>query len=95
MTGQGPKLQPGERQPNPDLDAAASLAHQFYLDGQQSVTRGGYDAGKNLGHDVGFGARQDTRAFVHGVMDGFAQGTEARHDLADSLTRPEKELEAG
>jgi hypothetical protein len=100
MTGQGPKLD-GPQPVSEDTAAAARLAAQFYRDGQASVTRGGYQAGADLGHDVGYGARQDARQFVHGVMDGFARGTEARRELVSSLAnhrlegQPEKEAEAG
>jgi hypothetical protein len=67
-----------------DRDAAASMAHQFYLDGQQSVMAGGYQAGCDLGHDVGLGARNDhARPFVVGVMQGHAAGLEERHQLIE------------
>lgn len=85
MTGQGPTLD-GPQPVSADMAAAASLAAEFYRDGQESVTKGGYQAGANLGHDVGYGARQDARSFVHGVIEGFERGTQARQQLAASLT---------
>jgi len=41
--------------------------------------------GHQLGYDVGFGARQDARAFVHVVMDGFAASSADRHDIAAQI----------
>jgi hypothetical protein len=68
-----------------NLDAAARMAHQFYVDGQESVTRGGYQAGHALAFDVGYGARNDqTRAFVNGVLEGHAAGLQARRELIEA-----------
>ena len=46
-----------------------------------------HPAGFTLGHDTGLSARQDTRGFVHGILDGFAAGSEQRHQLAAELLR--------
>jgi hypothetical protein len=58
-----------------------------YQHGRQAHLSGGYEAGFTLGHDTGLSARQDTRGYVHGILDGFAAGTEARHQLAQQLLR--------
>jgi hypothetical protein len=92
MTGLGPRRgSEADREPAPetvDRDAAAAIAHQFYLDGQRSVTRGGYQAGHDLGHDVGFGVRNDhARQFVGGVLEGHAEGMEHRRQLAEAAER--------
>ena len=42
-----------------------------YQQGRQAHLAGGYQTGFTLGHDTGLSARQDTRAYVHGVLDGF------------------------
>jgi hypothetical protein len=55
--------------------------------GRQTHLSGGYEAGFTLGHDTGLSARQDTRGYVHGILDGFAAGTQARHQLAEQLLR--------
>jgi hypothetical protein len=65
-------------------------------------------AGYDLGHDVGYSASLDDRAYVHAVMCGFEHGSQARHELASRLleqtrpqpkpqpqTQPELEAEAG
>jgi hypothetical protein len=58
-----------------------------YRQGRDAHLAGGYEAGFALGHDTGYSARQDTRPYVHGILDGFAAGTQARHQLADDLLR--------
>jgi hypothetical protein len=58
-----------------------------YEQGRQAHLSGGYQAGFTLGHDTGLSARQDTRGYVHGILDGFAAGTQTRHQLADQLLR--------
>jgi flagellar biosynthesis/type III secretory pathway protein FliH len=70
--------------------------------GRQAHLSGGYQAGFDLGHDTGLSARQDTRAYVHGIMDGFAAGTQARQEFAARLLHRgqpaphrEPEMEAG
>jgi hypothetical protein len=75
---------------DPDAQtAAASLFYQAYIDGQQSVTRGGYQAGHSLGRDVGYGADngQHHRSFVVGVLEGHAVGLEGRRDLIEAAER--------
>jgi hypothetical protein len=65
-------------------------------------------AGYDLGHDVGYSANLDDRAYVHAVIRGFEHGSQARHELAERLleqsrprpkpqpqTQPELEAEAG
>jgi hypothetical protein len=42
-------------------------------------------AGYDLGHDVGYSANLDDRAYVHAVMGGFEHGDQARHELAQRL----------
>jgi hypothetical protein len=58
-----------------------------YEQGRQAHLSGGYEAGFPLGHDTGLSARQDTRGYVHGILDGFAVGTQARHQLTEQLLR--------
>jgi hypothetical protein len=58
-----------------------------YQRGRQAHLSGGYDAGFTFGHDTGLAARQDTRGYVHGILDGFAAGSQARHQLAAELLR--------
>ena len=58
-----------------------------YQQGRQAHLSGGYEAGFTLDHDTGLSARQDTRGYVHGILDGFAVGTEQRHQLAEQLLR--------
>jgi hypothetical protein len=63
-------------------------------------------SGYDLGHDVGYSANLDDRAYVHAVMRGFEHGSQARHELAGRLlqrplarpapqSQPELEPEAG
>jgi hypothetical protein len=61
-----------------------------YEQGRQAHLSGGYEAGFTLGHDTGLSARQDTRGYIHGILDGFAAGTQARHQLAEQLLRREQ-----
>jgi flagellar biosynthesis/type III secretory pathway protein FliH len=72
--------------------------------GRQAHLTGGYQAGYALGHDTGLSARQDTRGYVHGILDGFAAGCQERHQLTEQLLRrthaapatrqPDREAEA-
>ena len=55
--------------------------------GRQAHLSGGYQTGFTLGHDTGLSARQDTRGYVHGILDGFAAGSDQRHQLASELLR--------
>jgi hypothetical protein len=85
------------------LQLAREMYQAGFRAGRQAHLGGGYQAGFDLGHDTGFSARQDTRPYVHGIMDGFAVGSDARHELAARLLarkqaepepEPERELEA-
>jgi hypothetical protein len=58
-----------------------------YQQGRQAHLAGGYQTGFILGHDTGLSARQDTRAYVHGILDGFLAGCDQRHQLAEQLLR--------
>jgi hypothetical protein len=58
-----------------------------YEQGRQAHLAGGYQEGFTLGHDTGLSARQDARGYVHGILDGFQAGTQARHRLATELLR--------
>jgi hypothetical protein len=58
-----------------------------YEQGRQAHLSGGYQAGFTIGHDTGLSARQDTRGYVHGILDGFAAGSQARHQLTSELLR--------
>lgn len=58
-----------------------------YEQGRQAHLSGGYQAGFSLGHDTGLSARQDTRGYVHGILDGFQAGSQARHQLTSELLR--------
>jgi hypothetical protein len=55
--------------------------------GRDADLAGGYEAGFTLGHDTGLSARQDTRGYVHGILDGFAAGTQSRQQLSEQLLR--------
>ena len=56
-----------------------------YAEGRAVKTGHGYETGYDLGHDTGLSARQDTRGYVHGILDGWAAGCQARHEM---LSRP-------
>jgi hypothetical protein len=89
MTGFGPRRgSEADCEPTAetvDRDAAAAMARQFYADGQESVTHGGYQAGHDLAFDVGYGARNDhVRSFVAGVLEGHAAGLQARRELIEA-----------
>ena len=56
-----------------------------YQQGRQAHLAGGYQAGFILGHDTGLSARQDTRPYVHGILDGFLAGCDQRHQVAEQL----------
>lgn len=56
-------------------------------EGQAVKLGNGYQTGYDLGHDTGYSARQDSRAYVHGILDGWAAGCEARHQLVEDLLR--------
>jgi hypothetical protein len=61
-----------------------SIRQQAYEAGERAATNG-YRAGHDLGFDTGYSARQDTRAYVHGILDGFAAGNEARKQVVREL----------
>jgi hypothetical protein len=90
MTGFGPR-RGSEADCEPaagtvDRDAAAAMAHQFYTDGQKSITHGGYRAGHDMAFDVGYGARNDhVRSFVAGVLEGHDAGMAARRELLEAI----------
>jgi hypothetical protein len=84
---------------------AAQQAYQLGADHERARLRDP-QAGYDLGHDVGYSANLDDRAYVHAVMRGFEHGSQARHELAERLLeqfRPQPkpqpqtqpELEAG
>jgi hypothetical protein len=58
-----------------------------YQQGRQAHLAGGYQTGFTLGHDTGLSARQDTRAYVHGILDGFLAGCDQRHQLVEQALR--------
>ena len=116
MTGNGPRLSPDDREREADReDEAARTAgtwasQQAYKLGAEQERARLHDpqAGYGLGHDVGFSADMQHRAYVHEVMRGFEEGSQARHELYERLreqdrpqprqqaqTQPERELEAG
>jgi hypothetical protein len=66
-----------------------------YEQGRQAHLSGGYQAGFTLGHDTGLSARQDTRGYVHGILDGFQAGSEERHQLAGELLRRDQARHIG
>jgi hypothetical protein len=82
----GPKADPPE--PRPDNSPAARVgtwaAQQAYQLGAEQAANDP-DRGYALGHDVGFSADTQHRAYVHAVMDGFEAGTADRHELAQDL----------
>jgi hypothetical protein len=99
VTGFGPRRgSEADREPageTVDRDAAAAMAHQFYADGQRSVTHGGYQAGHDLAFDVGYGARNDdARMFVRGVLEGHASGLDARRELLEATDAPQRAARA-
>ena len=53
--------------------------------GRQEAVTGGYQDGWDLGHDTGLAARQDSRAFVAGVLAGWDAGCSDRQQLAEEL----------
>jgi hypothetical protein len=90
----------GAREHDQRLRAAA------YQQGQQAHLRDGYPAGYALGHDTGLSARQDSRGYVHGILDGFQAGSQQRHQVTSGLLasdrarhrasrQPDHEAEAG
>ena len=115
MTGNGPRLQPGDqdRANEPEDESARTVgtwaSQQAYKLGAEQERARLHDpqAGYGLGHDVGYSADMQHRAYVHEVMRGFEEGSQARHELYERLreqdhqprqqaqTRPERELEAG
>jgi flagellar biosynthesis/type III secretory pathway protein FliH len=58
-----------------------------YQQGRQAHLAGGYQTGFALGHDTGLSARQNTRAYVHGILDGFQAGCDQRHQLVEQRLR--------
>jgi hypothetical protein len=73
--------------------------------GRREATRS-YSAGYAIGHDTGLSARQDTRRFVHGILDGWQAGCRERHQLVEDVLdrkriqhlarrQAEREAEAG
>jgi hypothetical protein len=66
-----------------------------YEQGRQAHLSGGYQTGFTLGHDTGLSARQDTRGYVHGILDGFQAGSEKRHQLAGELLRRDQARHTG
>lgn len=66
-----------------------------YEQGRQAHLSGGYQAGFILGHDTGLSARQDTRGYVHGILDGFQAGSEERHQLTGELLRRDQARHIG
>lgn len=88
MPGFGPRVgSEADRTPEPatvNRDAAASLHHQAYLDGQQSVTQNP-QAGYDLGYDTGLGARNNAgRVFARALMEGHDAGLAARAELSEA-----------
>jgi len=84
---------------------ASGQAYQLGAEHERARLRDPH-TGYDLGHDVGYSANLDDRAYVHAVMRGFEHGTQARHQLAQRLlkqplvkpapqTQPELEPEAG
>ena len=66
-----------------------------YEQGRQAHLSGGYQTGFTLGHDTGLSARQDTRGYVHGILDGFQAGSEERHQLTGELLRRDQARHSG
>jgi hypothetical protein len=78
---------------------AAAIGKSDQLDRWQAYAEAmlayGFDLGRGLlldygqayqlGHDTGLGARQDTRAMVRGILDGYSAGCRARHELIAEL----------
>jgi hypothetical protein len=98
VTGIGPRRgSEPDREPrrqagmDPDAQAAAAgLFHQAYIDGREHERARLTDpqAGYDLGHDVGLGARTGRgRAYVVRIMQGHADGLEARHELLEAAGR--------
>lgn len=53
--------------------------------GRASVLGSPYPDGYDLGWDHGLGARQDARAFVRGIIDGYEGGLAERHRMLEAL----------
>ena len=118
MTGFGPRA---DRQAQPDRDPAVDATATVGTWASQQAYRLGREhgaaaeharvldpkAGYDLGHDVGYSADTEHRAYVHQVMRGFEHGSQARQELAQRLLeqskpapraatpQPQPELEAG
>jgi hypothetical protein len=99
-----------------DADAAAAVgtwaSQQAYLLGRAHGAAAERErlrapqAGYDLGHDVGYSAETEDRAYVHQIMRGFEVGSQARQQFAERLldqgnpapnlqAQPELEAEAG
>jgi hypothetical protein len=75
-----------EAEPELDyLDLIVSAEKAGYDRGRASVLSGCYEAGYVLGWDHGLGARQDCRALVRGIIDGYGEGLAERHRMLDEL----------
>lgn len=64
--------------------ADAMLALGFRL-GRGELEAMTYAEAFDLGHDTGLGVRQDCRAIVRGIIDGYSAGCQARHRLVAEL----------
>jgi len=94
VTGIGPRAgSEADRTPQADdvaADAGTWAAQQAYQLGREHATAELTDpqAGYNLGHDVGLGARTGQgRAYTVRLMQGHADGLEARHELMEAAER--------
>jgi hypothetical protein len=75
-----------EAEPELDyLDLIVAAEKAGYDRGRNSVLGGCYEAGYVLGWDHGLGARQDCRALVRGIIDGYGEGLAERHRMLDEL----------
>jgi hypothetical protein len=101
MTGFGPRA---DRQAQPDRDPAVDATATVGTWASQQAYRLGREhgaaaeharvldpkAGYDLGHDVGYSADTEHRAYVHQVMRGFEHGSQARQELAQRLLEQSK-----
>ena len=75
-----------EAEPELDyLDLIIAAEKAGYDRGRNSILGGCYEVGYVLGWDHGLGARQDARAFVRGIIDGYGEGLAERHQMLDEI----------
>lgn len=67
------------------LDLIVAAAKAGYARGRESVLGSSYPQGHALGFDHGYGARQDARPLVRGLIDGYDAGLAERHRMLEEI----------